>query len=422
MSPLEIDEVLLRHPAVAEAVTFAMPNERLGEEVAAAVVLRSELAVPPRDLQDFVAQTVAPFKVPRTIILVDEIPKGPTGKLQRVGLAERLVPLLAATEARGRHTLEDSIAHAWSDVLQLPCLDAEEDFFALGGDSILAAEAVARVRELVGRPDIPLLAIVRAPTPRAMAHEIEGEFGWAGAGVHRLQAGGAEHPLFLAHGVDGECVLFAGLARILGADRPVYAFRAPGDLPGERPVETVEELAELYLEGMRSVQPSGPYLLGAHCMGVTVALELSKRLCALGEASSLLLVDPRVGRPTGVRYTAWLVRRRARNKQLVGAIARRLRRRTPPPADTAPKLEPVPAALERARESYTCAPTNAPSAIIRSSDYARFEIPDWYLSGLLRTIVFEDRADGIHVELYRPPTVRRTAEVMRHALDRLEQA
>ena len=90
VSPLEVDERLLAHPAVAEAVTFAMPDSRLGEEVGAAVVLRagSETAEPV--LQDFVAQTLAPFKVPRRILIVDEIPKGPTGKIQRIGLAERL--------------------------------------------------------------------------------------------------------------------------------------------------------------------------------------------------------------------------------------------------------------------------------------------------------------------------------------------
>jgi oxalate---CoA ligase len=90
ISPLEIDEVLLRHPAVAQAVAFAMPHDRLGEEVAAAVVLADGAEATERDLRDFAASRLADFKVPRKVVFLQEIPKGPTGKLQRIGLAARL--------------------------------------------------------------------------------------------------------------------------------------------------------------------------------------------------------------------------------------------------------------------------------------------------------------------------------------------
>ena len=90
VSPLEVDEVLLRHPAIAQAVAFAMPHKKLGEDVAAAVVLAQGAAVTEREVRDFCASRLADFKVPRSVVFVDEIPKGPTGKLQRIGLAERL--------------------------------------------------------------------------------------------------------------------------------------------------------------------------------------------------------------------------------------------------------------------------------------------------------------------------------------------
>ncbi len=90
ISPREIDEVLLAHPDVVQAVAFAVPHDALGEEVAAAVVLRSGATATPRDIRAHAAARVAPFKVPRTVLIVDEIPKGPTGKLQRIGLAAKL--------------------------------------------------------------------------------------------------------------------------------------------------------------------------------------------------------------------------------------------------------------------------------------------------------------------------------------------
>jgi oxalate---CoA ligase len=90
IAPREVDEALLDHPAVAHAVTFALPHEKLGEEVAAAVVLRDGRSATEAELRDFVAGKLADFKVPRRIVFLAEIPKGPTGKQQRIGLARRL--------------------------------------------------------------------------------------------------------------------------------------------------------------------------------------------------------------------------------------------------------------------------------------------------------------------------------------------
>ena len=90
VSPREVDETLLDHPGVAQAVAFALPHATLGEEVAAAVVPREPGAVDARALREFAAARLAAFKVPRRVVLVDEIPKGPTGKVQRIGLARAL--------------------------------------------------------------------------------------------------------------------------------------------------------------------------------------------------------------------------------------------------------------------------------------------------------------------------------------------
>jgi len=90
ISPREVDEILMDHPAVQQVVTFAVPHAKLGEEVAAAVVLRDGETASDRDLREFAAERLADFKVPRTVLLLDEIPKGATGKLQRIGLAEKL--------------------------------------------------------------------------------------------------------------------------------------------------------------------------------------------------------------------------------------------------------------------------------------------------------------------------------------------
>jgi len=90
VSPLEVDEVLMDHPAVQQVVTFAMPHDKLGEEIAAAVVLRPDVEATEQEIRAFAAGRLADFKVPRRVVILEEIPKGATGKLQRIGLAEKL--------------------------------------------------------------------------------------------------------------------------------------------------------------------------------------------------------------------------------------------------------------------------------------------------------------------------------------------
>jgi len=90
ISPREVDEVLMDHPAVAQVVCFGIPHEKLGEEVGAAVVLREGMTATEKELREYTATRLADFKVPRKVLLMDEIPKGATGKLQRIGMAQKL--------------------------------------------------------------------------------------------------------------------------------------------------------------------------------------------------------------------------------------------------------------------------------------------------------------------------------------------
>lgn len=152
IAPLEIDQALLKHPSVQQAVTFAMPHPTLGEEVAAAVVLYENARGSESALQNFLAPSLADFKIPRRIVIVSDIPKGPTGKLQRIGLAEKLViqPSDSSSEIKKespRTDLEHQIAALWSSVLGQENIALHDSFLQLGGDSIKGAQLLARIRE-----------------------------------------------------------------------------------------------------------------------------------------------------------------------------------------------------------------------------------------------------------------------------------
>jgi long-subunit acyl-CoA synthetase (AMP-forming)/aryl carrier-like protein len=179
ISPREIDEVLLRHPAVRQAVTFAVPHPSLGEDVAAAVVLRDGQTVSARELRQIAAASLASFKVPRQIVFVQEIPKGATGKVQRIGLAEKLKTELEAftrQEAAGttspRTSPEAELLAIWQQVLENRKIGVLDDFLAIGGNSIQAARILVRVNERFGMA-LQLIDIFTTPTIAAMANLVQ---------------------------------------------------------------------------------------------------------------------------------------------------------------------------------------------------------------------------------------------------------
>ncbi len=143
------------HPAVAQAVTFAVPDPALGEQVAAAVVLRNS-KVTERELRQYAASRLTDFKVPLRILILDEIPKGPTGKLQRIGLAEKvgltlvdmkLEPVEQKPYIAPRNSTEEKVAKLWRQVLGIEQASIQQSFFDLGGDSVLALQLAGKVHE-----------------------------------------------------------------------------------------------------------------------------------------------------------------------------------------------------------------------------------------------------------------------------------
>ena len=174
ISPREVDEILLDHPAIEQVVTFAAPHQLLGEDVAAAVVVKPNASVTEREIQEFAAQKLADFKVPRVVLFLDEIPKGPTGKRQRIGLAEKLGltasnPTLPRPDYIAPRTpIEEQLVGIWFEVLGIEEIGMDDNFFQLGGDSITATQIINRVRELL-KVELSFLIFFQQPTVAKIA-------------------------------------------------------------------------------------------------------------------------------------------------------------------------------------------------------------------------------------------------------------
>jgi acyl-CoA synthetase (AMP-forming)/AMP-acid ligase II len=172
IAPREVDEALLEHPAVAQATAFAVPHESLGEDLAAAVVLKPGQVAEESELRNFLAENIADFKVPSRIVFVDQIPKGPTGKLQRIGLHEKLADVLKVDYAEPETKTEMIVAETYRKILGLERVGMNDNFFFLGGDSLKAMSMVSRINQATGHSQ-PVSAIFRFPSPRSLAEEID---------------------------------------------------------------------------------------------------------------------------------------------------------------------------------------------------------------------------------------------------------
>jgi amino acid adenylation domain-containing protein len=173
ISPREIDEVLLQHPNVAQAVAFAVPHPTLGEDVAVAVVPAGD-AFDSDDLRQFASTRLSQHKVPQRIVVLEQLPVGPSGKLQRIGLADLLGLTHDARDSRPTvasvlSPLEAAVAAVWREVLHTDRVDADVRFAELGGDSLTAVALVAQIADVFDA-ELPVTApLVEAPTVAAMA-------------------------------------------------------------------------------------------------------------------------------------------------------------------------------------------------------------------------------------------------------------
>jgi len=172
IAPREVDEVFMEHPAVAQAVTFSLPHHTLGEDLATAVVLKSGLSATPKELREFAITHLAAHKVPSQVLILDQIPKGPTGKLQRIGLGEKLMPKLKPQYSAPSSQIEMALCNLWKDVLHIDPVGIQDNFFASGGDSLLAVQLIARIRS-VFQIELPLGSIFREPTIAEQALLVE---------------------------------------------------------------------------------------------------------------------------------------------------------------------------------------------------------------------------------------------------------
>ncbi len=180
------------------------------------------------------------------------------------------------------------VARVWQDLLGIESIGLDENYFDLGGDSSLAVHMFAKL-ERIFRVKLPLATLYDAPTIRDLTRILRGEVSASGwSPLVPIQPFGSRPPFFCFHGAGGNVLIYRHLSLHLGPDQPLYGLQCQGLDGSCPPLETIEDMAALYVKEVRREQPHGPYFLGGYCMGGTLAFEVAQQLQSEGEPVALL--------------------------------------------------------------------------------------------------------------------------------------
>ncbi|MGA2019851.1 MAG: amino acid adenylation domain-containing protein [Candidatus Sulfotelmatobacter sp.] len=422
----EIEAVLEKHSGVAQAVVTA--REVNNEKRLAAYIVALPNAVTAGELRRYLKDLLPEYMMPTDFVFLKSFPLTPNGKVDRRALPapEPSEPGESEGFVAARDEFESRMVSLWEQVLGKRPIGVRDNFFELGGHSLLAVRLTSRIEKQFGKK-LTITALIQAPTVESLVSLLRDENSSSSLLVP-LQTGGSKPIFFFVHGLGGTVMRFHELARHMVPDQPFYCFQAQG-MDGKLPcLDRVEDMAALYLEHLRAVQPQGPYFLGGYSFGGLVALEMARRLVEhQEEVRALTLVDtylpaPKNGQSLLEKFFGLSTEQKlAYLKKRLGRYRRGVKRRID--ALSLPRaIKDVREACAVAEERYR--PQVYPGCVVlfRASEKALRGLDDpqdgWRKYAAGRIEVHE--IDGDHGNILNEPQVKQLAEEIRSRLEKAQ--
>ena len=188
-----------------------------------------------------------------------------------------------------QNPIELKLAKIWSELLDIESVGVEDNFFEIGGQSLLAVNLFTKIEQEFGKT-LPLNSLFQAPTIKQLAQILQESELLSWSSLVPIQPNGTKPPFFCIHGQQGNVLNLRKLSHYLGSDQPFYGLQAKGLDGKETPSNSIAEMATRYIQEIRTIQPHGAYFLGGNSMGGTIALEMAQQLEAQGEEVALLVM------------------------------------------------------------------------------------------------------------------------------------
>ena len=287
----EIEAVLAEHPTVRASVVILREDVPGDRRLVAYVIAREGQKPDAQVLRDYAKSKLPEYMVPARVMELGAFPQTPNMKIDRKALPapERDRASLGGVFEPPRTSVEAALAGLWARTLGIERVGRQDNFFDLGGDSLLAVQLFLQIEEEFGQK-LSIATLFQARTLEQLAAQIDerpsASQGWTS--LVAIQPNGSKPRLFFVHGAGGNVLLYRQLAHHLGPDYPFYGLQSRG-LDGKQPYLTcVQDMAMHYMKEIRALQPEGPYYVGGYCMGGTVAYEIAQRLRQAGQEVNLL--------------------------------------------------------------------------------------------------------------------------------------
>ena len=313
----EVEKALRSHEAVKNCVIVDRKEQSGETKLVAYYVENSQRELNVSELRHYLTSSLPDYMVPSTFQRLDEIPLTPNGKVDRKALPESDTarPELSVSYQAPRTPLERRVAEFWAKTLSVDRVGRHDNFFDLGGHSISGSLVVSWIHQTFGM-DLPVSEFFANPTVARLAERIEADSREDKKAAKKpwtylceLQKGKDRAPVFVFPGGGGgepEFFVYGLLARHVGTEYPFYGLRARGADGVLQPHTSVVQMADAYVEEIRSIQPKGPYYLIGECCGGVNAYEAACQLVAQGqEVAMLILMD--VERPTPIKYLRYRI-------------------------------------------------------------------------------------------------------------------
>jgi pimeloyl-ACP methyl ester carboxylesterase len=289
IEPGEVEAVLCQHPAVKQAAVVARESQCGTKELVAYITSDAPLSGL-GTLREQLRRKLPEAMVPARYVVLEEMPTTSNGKCDRRALPppdeRELVQGVAFVAPRD--PTENMLAAIWTSLLGRDFVGLSDNFFDVGGDSLLAVELIAEVKRVFGRA-LPVATFLDSPTVEVMARNLRDDTGaWRWSSLVPIQALGSKPPLYFIHGWGGGVFGFVELARALGRDQASFGLQAAGFNEGKLVHTRLEDMAAHYAREIQSFQPQGPYYLGGFSAGGWIAYATAQELRRQGQQVAML--------------------------------------------------------------------------------------------------------------------------------------
>ena len=313
----EIETILRQHQTVHEAIVvlyerntnktlaaYVTPQKGLAEAVGTEKS-PDESTIVVSDLKKWLKTRLPDYMVPNTFTVLDILPLTPNGKIDRKALPAPDNTLNVSNNIQPRDELECQLLTIWQTLLEIGNLSIHDDFFAVGGHSLLAMRLVSLIQHQL-TVTLPVAVLFQHTTVATLAELIRQQQADTGTATTwsncvPMQTQGEQTPLYVLPGALGSVLYLQPLAAALGQQQPTFALQTPGLQPNETTPTTLEALASYHVEAVRTQQPTGPYRLAGHSSGGRVAFEMAHQLEQAGEQIEFLgILDTSAPNPTRI--------------------------------------------------------------------------------------------------------------------------